>query len=165
MEKRPMSLSDAIHIAMNNLEDRAASEVKINRDFEAEMKVAMDMEVNQCFAIHTALDKVEENETEKAMWVPYDKFREIAGMDVDCIPAKEARYAFFKDGVSDLLLDVEKARDEAQDLWIDSDEFRSWLVKRKSGSWQCVNSAMKEVYSHLDSAMFWLNIILEKEDK
>ena len=78
---------------------------------------------------------------------------------------KSVKYERWKIEVNDLLSETERVKDICQDLWVNSEEFVSWLVKMKSGRWQCVNSAMKEVYSHLDSAMFWLKIILEREGK
>lgn len=138
-------------------------------------------------AIEKAEKEKEEFEMEKAKFVklegakagsPFvgksDVFKDLPNLDEIVVHhelikediqeiTKSVRYERWKIEVNDLLNETERIKDICQDLWMDSDEFVSWLVKMKSGRWQCVNSAMKEVYSHLDSAMFWLKIILNKE--
>jgi hypothetical protein len=53
---------------------------------------------------------------------------------------------------------LETQLDNAQDLWLAGEDFKSWLVK-KDDRWFDVERAMQQVYSHIDSALHFLKII------
>jgi len=78
---------------------------------------------------------------------------------------KTVKYQRWLIEVNDLLEQLETQKDAAQDLWMMADsEFKGWQVKTKENRWYHSDMAMKEVYSHLDSAIFFLKI-LKGEDK
>ena len=91
--------------------------------------------------------------------------KEEINMEIEKEVAREVKYKIWQIEVNDLLEQLETQKDAAQDLWMMADsEFKGWQVKTKENRWYHSDMAMKEVYSHLDSAIFFLKI-LKGEDK
>jgi hypothetical protein len=85
----------------------------------------------------------------------HDTFKEIT---------KDVKYQRWLIEVGELKEQLETQLDNAQDIWMEGEEFKSWLVK-KDGHWYDVERAMQQVYSHIDSALHFLKIIRgEKKD-
>jgi len=77
---------------------------------------------------------------------------------------KEVKYQRWLIEVGELQEQLETQLDNAQDLWIEGENFKSWLVKHE-GAWFDVERSMQQVYSHIDSALHFLKIIRgEKKD-
>jgi hypothetical protein len=73
---------------------------------------------------------------------------------------REVKYKRWLIEVGELLEQLETQKDNCQDLWMEADsEFKGWQVKTKDNRWYHSDMAMKEVYSHLDSAIFFLKIL------
>ena len=71
---------------------------------------------------------------------------------------KEVKYQRWLIEVGELQEQLETQLDNAQDLWIAGEDFKSWLVK-KDDRWYDVERTMQQVYSHIDSALHFLRII------
>ena len=76
---------------------------------------------------------------------------------------KEMEYQNWLFQIGEFKKQLEVILDSAQDLWIAGEQFKSWLVKKDS-QWFDVERSMNQVYSHIDSALHFLNII-KGEDK
>ena len=72
---------------------------------------------------------------------------------------KSIKYQRWLIEVGELQEQLQIQLETSQDRWMEADQFKSWLVKSKSGNFHDVEMAMKEVYSHIDQALFWIKII------
>lgn len=76
---------------------------------------------------------------------------------------KEVAYKRWLIEVGDLQENLEAQLDNAQDLWMAGEDFKSWLVKRDN-QWFDVERSMQQVYSHIDSALHFLKIIRGEDE-
>jgi len=92
--------------------------------------------------------------------------KELVKQDEIKEECKEVKYQRWLIEVGELKEQLETQLDNAQDLWMmGGDEFKGWMVKSKADRWYHVDMAMKEVYSHIDSAIFFLKIIRGEDKK